>query len=471
MRILIVGNDPNEIGGVANYTRPLATKYAEMGHDVFYLYSGAYASKYNMRFRPYIKRNRNNFPFECAELFNSSCLPFNYGHPQRDISMPDMDEVINDYLNNIKPDVMHVHSRLGLPFSINRLASNLGISVINTIHVYGYICQKRVMIDHLGEPCRGPFDLVKCSICTGKQDIAAEFRRARIRSFKEFVKARSGVLYGLMQRTKRTSKIDWSPGVVRNDISTTERSADPVLAELLRTRLEAGQETLNRFSDLTICVSNDVRQTLKSFGVNEAKLHVQHIGSTIAERQKQSDQSLCEPIVIGNIGGVNYYKGTHVFLDAIARLNRSDFRVKIFGKYDENYVAKLMKGRESLPIEFTGRYHPDELPKILKQIDIMVLPSICNDTAPQTIFESFSGGVPIIASNIGGFPDFIDHDANGLLFEPGNSEDLAAKIDYILDNPDRIYAYKKNIPKLKTISENAAELIALYGNLFSNRTL
>ena len=407
MRILIVGNDPKEIGGVANYTRPLAIKFAELGHEVFYLYSGAYASKYDLRLSSYIKFNQNDFPFECAEIVNSSCLPFNYGHPNRDVAMSQMDNVISGYIDRIKPDIMHVHSRLGLPFSINRLASQRGITVINTIHVYGYICQKRVMIDYRGEPCRGPSDLMKCSACTGTQDIAVEFRRARIRSFKEFIKARCGGLYSLMQRTKRASNIDWAPGVTPDVTKAIDRNEEPALAGQLLARLEAGKKALSTYCDLIICVSNDVRQTLINYGFDEERLHVQHIGSTIAERHAKSEEQQHVPIVIGNIGGVNYYKGTHVFLEAVSQIERSDFRVKIFGKYDELYVSKLLKGREQVPVEFTGRYHPDDLPEILKKIDIMVLPSICNDTAPQTIFESFSGGVPIIASNIGGFPDLL----------------------------------------------------------------
>jgi glycosyltransferase involved in cell wall biosynthesis len=166
---------------------------------------------------------------------------------------------------------------------------------------------------------------------------------------------------------------------------------------------------------------------------------------------------------------VNHYKGTHILLDAIGKVKRDGFIVKIFGWYNESYIADLMRGRDSLPVVFTGRYRPWELPEILKQIDIMVLPSICNDTAPQTIFESFSGGVPIIASNIGGFPDFVQHDHNGLLFEAANSDDLAREIDYILDNPERIAVYKQNIPKLTTITENADELISLYSELLRNR--
>jgi hypothetical protein len=53
MKIILIGNDPNEIGGVANYTRPLATKFVELGPSVHYLYSGGFHSKYDLSIKPY----------------------------------------------------------------------------------------------------------------------------------------------------------------------------------------------------------------------------------------------------------------------------------------------------------------------------------------------------------------------------------------------------------------------------------
>ena len=145
--------------------------------------------------------------------------------------------------------------------------------------------------------------------------------------------------------------------------------------------------------------------------------------------------------------------------------------VKIFGRYNSEYLKSIFPGDEKIPVEFTGAYKPEDLQSILEQIDIMVLPSICNDTAPQTIFESFSGGIPIIASNIGGFPDFVKNGKNGLLFEPGNSSDLSEKIVYVLDHPEAITSYKKSIPKLKTITGNVQELILLYNNILTNNII
>ena len=91
-----------------------------------------------------------------------------------------------------------------------------------------------------------------------------------------------------------------------------------------------------------------------------------------------------------------------------------------------------MKGKGHLPIEFLERYKHGDLPEILKQIDIMVLPSVSNDTAPQTIFESYSAGIPILASNIGGFSDFVKTVKMDTFFKAGNSNDLAEKLERYL---------------------------------------
>ncbi|HBA86930.1 MAG TPA: glycosyl transferase family 1 [Geobacter sp.] len=465
MRILIVGNDPMDIGGVANYTRPLAIKFAEHGHEVRYLYSGAYHSRYDLSLKPYLKLHRDRFPFECAEIINSECLPFNFGNPEIDMQSPGMAGLLSEYLDRVQPDVMHVHSRFGLPAAINRIASEKGIKVVNTIHVYGYICQKRVMIDHEGKPCPGPSDLERCAVCTGELSYRKERFRAVLRNYNKALKLKSPAVFRLMQRVKGSLGPAPSGGEKNETAPGFLPQPAPQLARRLAARLRYCTETLSRYSDSTICVSNDVKTTLESYGVDGRRLLVQHIGSVIAERQVADDHPLHDPIVIGNIGGVNHYKGTHVLVEAVSKLPIGNFVVRIFGKYDEEYVRVLKEGSGSVPVEFTGRYHPEELPEILRQIDVMVLPSICNDTAPQTIFESFSGGVPIIASRIGGFPDFVRHDHNGLLFEPGNSDDLAEKIAYVLSDPQRLVRYRENIPRLKTITENARELVLLYEEL------
>ena len=472
MKILFVGNDPGEIGGVSNYTRPLSITMKNLGHEVYYLYSGADHCRYNLFFKPYLKIYRNMFPFECAEIINSINFPYNYGYPELDIASRGMDKEITKYIVRIKPDIIHIHSRLGLPASINEIGQRYGAVVLNTIHVYGYICQKRVMIDYDGNPCLGPDDLVKCAICTGTFDYKKERLNRMAINLKKYIKEKYPSLPKKLEgiRGKKKNRGELFPAKDNGREFQGKRYKNVTsIAEGLKRRLAYCVDVLNRYSDCTICVSSDVRNTLMRYGIEGHKLMVQHIGSTIAEKQTVNMREPADPLVIGNIGGVNYYKGTHVLIDALAKVRNKNFVVKIFGKYQAEYIDSLRARSKGFPVEFTGRYRPEDLPEILRQIDIMVLPSICNDTAPQTIFESFSGGVPIIASNIGGFPDFVRHGLNGFLFDPGNSDDLANKIDLVLDAPGRIKDFRENVPKLKTIPDDVKELIELYSSLLALR--
>src|SRR4030042_1213920 len=398
MKILIIGNDPHDIAGVSNYTRPLAQTFAELGHEIYYFYSGAWNKKYNWFFKPYLRVRGSEFPFECAELINSPNWAFNFADLLSDISAPQTENIFRKYLAKRKPDVVHIHSRLGLPATVIKIASDQGIPVFTSIHLYGLLCPKRLMIDNQGIPCHRPLSIDKCVSCLELWNI----RRLKL-------KAR-----------------------------------------------------LNNTSQKGVALLFSLKKTFQAFGVREGKLLVQHIGSLVAECQKRHMHGLHSPLVVGNIGGVTHYKGTHVLIDAATYIKNTNFEVKIFGKYAPSHVQQITAGKGQLPVIFTGEYYPQDLSRILQEIDLMVLPSICRDTAPQTIFESYSARIPIIASNIGGFPDFIQDGVNGRLFRPGDSQDLADKLNHLLSNPQLICEFSEKIPRLKTIRENAAELIALY---------
>jgi len=463
MRILIVGNDPHEIGGVANYTRPLATSFARSGHSVFYFFSGAWQKKYNWLFKPYLRMERGDFPFECAELINSPNWTINSGRPLADIRNPQTEKIFLKYLRKTNPDVMHVHSRFGLPASIIEIAARRGVKVFNTVHVYGFLCQKRVMIDQGGGPCPGPSDLEECADCVGFANIG------KLKLVSRLDNTNKKISQGLVRLKRRLVKGRPAESVMRPRRGSLPAREKGRIKEELAQRLDYMVGLMNHSIVRNIAVSTDVKRTLVRYGVKEENVLVSAIGSTIAENQKNEFHGLHHPPVIGNIGGVNYYKGTHLLLEALGQMRHSDFRAKIFGKYEPAYVQKITEGREKLAVEFLGKYQPGDLPQILDQIDIMVLPSICRDTAPQTIFESHSARVPIIASNIGGFPDFIQDGVSGRLFEPGNSRDLAEKLDETLDQPEMIVRFARNIPALKTIEENAGELVSVYEKSPSGR--
>ncbi|MBU0581254.1 MAG: glycosyltransferase [Candidatus Margulisbacteria bacterium] len=68
------------------------------------------------------------------------------------------------------------------------------------------------------------------------------------------------------------------------------------------------------------------------------------------------------------------------------------------------------------------------------------------------IYESFSRGIPVIGSNVGGIPELVKDNLNGFLFESGNVEQLIIILEKIINNPEL----------LKELSKNALEYVKQY---------
>lgn len=74
----------------------------------------------------------------------------------------------------------------------------------------------------------------------------------------------------------------------------------------------------------------------------------------------------------------------------------------------------------------------------------LVLPSIVYEGFPMVIPEAFSMGIPIIASRHGGMQEIIEDGVTGLHFTPGDGNDLAAKIKWASDNPEKMREFGRN---------------------------
>lgn len=98
---------------------------------------------------------------------------------------------------------------------------------------------------------------------------------------------------------------------------------------------------------------------------------------------------------------------------------------------------------------YLGRLNDEiSLALVYSAADVMIVPSI-HDNLPNTVMESLACGTPVVAFNIGGIPDMIEHQKNGYLAKPFETEDLAYGIKWVLEDDGR----------WKKLSENAREKV------------
>lgn len=85
----------------------------------------------------------------------------------------------------------------------------------------------------------------------------------------------------------------------------------------------------------------------------------------------------------------------------------------------------------------------------------------------MVIAEALSTKTPVIASNLGGMAERIHHGVNGLVFEPGSVEDLTRQLQRLLDDPGLLSQLREGIEPVRTIDDEMAQLLEIYGSLVS----
>ena len=90
-----------------------------------------------------------------------------------------------------------------------------------------------------------------------------------------------------------------------------------------------------------------------------------------------------------------------------------------------------------MKVHYMGRLH-DEISQVLlySAADVVVAPSM-QENLSNTVMESLACGTPVVAFDIGGMPDMIDHQINGYLASPFEPNDLADGMMWVLENKDR----------------------------------
>jgi glycosyltransferase involved in cell wall biosynthesis len=145
----------------------------------------------------------------------------------------------------------------------------------------------------------------------------------------------------------------------------------------------------------------------------------------------------------GYFGLLHDDKGVHVLLRAVALLREAGFTafsVDINGGGIQHATAAVRReietfqaAEQSLPpaeriVSFTGAYSLDQIQSRMARVDWTIVPSIWWEVFGLVISEAWMFGRPVICSNVGGMAERVTHEVDGLHFEMGDPQSLAATI-------------------------------------------
>lgn len=170
------------------------------------------------------------------------------------------------------------------------------------------------------------------------------------------------------------------------------------------------------------------------------------------ERFKQHPFNSKNKFIIGFMGRLRFKKGVMVLLESAKLLrNEKDIIFVIFGSgigadddCSEEAKAFVRKHNLENKVFFRGFIERNNLPDVYKSLDVLVVPSIFNDSFPCTVIEGMAAGLPVIASKIGGIPEQIEDLKSGILVDPNNPEAIRDNILLLLKNKELRNKIKTN---------------------------
>jgi glycosyltransferase involved in cell wall biosynthesis len=174
------------------------------------------------------------------------------------------------------------------------------------------------------------------------------------------------------------------------------------------------------------------------------------------------------------LGRVREKKGAFDLLRAMGRVTKIVPEAKLLMAGD----GEIEKGREicqdiALPpsvVEFLGWIDGSEKDEILSKSDIFVLPSYY-EGLPIGILEAMAAGVLVVASNVGGIPDVIRHEENGIIVSPGDIDSLAKELVRLLGDVElrnKLISRARVDVQMHDSTRIVSELIEMYNRISIN---
>lgn len=433
MKILYVvhGFPPHHIGGVETYAYNLAAEISKYA-DVY-----VFSRHTDVKLKELSLHENNMGKIHLTNIINNFSKKNDFIRLYKN---KDIESVFEKYLREIRPDIVHFHHCIGLSASLIEVTKKLKIPSVLTIHDYWYICPNINLLDIKEKICSGPGSGIKCIGC---------FKSIPFIDVYSIVRRHEAMVNKIF---KIICKINL---VTRRECKNFQA---------ITKRFHYMEKILN-IPDRIIFPSMFIKRVYEDFFGKDNRFLLSPHGIKTNGLNKINKPSH-EGVNFVYIGSLLKLKGVHILIEAFNKINYNNVSLKIYGdSFDKKYKKYIRKLASNPNIEFLGKFSNSQLPKILAETDVLILPSICYESFSIVIREAFAAGIPVITSDIGAQKEAINNRKNGILFKNGDAEDLKRQIIYITEHPEFLERAKKYMPKIKKIEEQAIEMLNLYNEI------
>jgi len=231
-----------------------------------------------------------------------------------------------------------------------------------------------------------------------------------------------------------------------------------VVAHMVAQHRQLGtwQNKVNRF----IALTGFAKSKFIAAGFPAAKIEVK--ANFVADPLQQTTRTTtARPGFALFVGRISEEKGIKTLLQAWSTLTDQAL-LKVAGA---GPLEAMLHGTKNVAV--LGRQTPTEVSDLMRQAAFLVMPSIWYEPFGLVLIEALAHGLPVLASRLGSMVDIIEDGKTGLLFEPGNPQDLADKVQWLIEHPAECRRMGENARTVYlanyTPEHNYQQLLAIYG--------
>ncbi len=432
-----LGFPPYRSGGLTKFSMDLMYQQVTDGHRVGLMWPGEmslFSGEVQVADRG--TELYNDAGIKSFEVINPLPVPYDEGVTDYESFTADCDgSVYIDFLKSFAPDVIHIHTLMGLHESFLKAAKDLGIKLVFTTHDFFPICPKVTMFRN-GDVCSTAETFESCGYCNRN---ALSLNKIKLlqspvyRSLKET---------SAVKKLRRKHRNDFFEDDVKDTADViTDNGCD-------YQRLREHYAKLLGYMDTIHFNSTVAKEVYTRYlgDLNGCVIGLSHSDITDNRKKKVFSDDMIRMRYLGNYSGA---KGFFYLKDTLDRLWETKKNFTLDVHFDCPYKSEYIKTND--------RYSYSDLETIFDNTDVLIVPSLWYETFGFTVLEALSFGVSVIMTDRVGAKDILA-DESGAVVDLSDKDNLYKTLDTLdagkLSKLNDTIVRNQHIQTLKEVSDS-----------------
>lgn len=367
---------------------------------------------------------------------------------------PAMKEIHELVLRELEPDIVHVCHLINHTAALLDVLRSLAVPTVATL------------TDFFGFCFTNKLETVDGALCAGPD-------RARVNCLICFLEASTGPPASLTLRLagSKPARSQTARALAR---IAHWRGATPSIFGLRPADIVDRPDRLLRAMAVyraAIAPTDYLRSSYKANGFH-MPIVTSHFGIDINRRSKPP-RTPGAPIRISFIGQIAPHKGVHVLVRALRVVSCANLSAQIYGdpRQMPAYMRTIEAEAAGLAVSFPGTFPASQLPDVLQNVDVLVIPSTWYENSPMILLQALATRTPVIVSDVPGMTEFVTDGVNGLIVPRNDVPALAAALQRVATSEVLLDTLTQGAQWPRTVSDMVEDVMAVYRDALAPPTI